>query len=225
VIWKKRLCGARTRRRSRRERHADRKTTVKTSRAARCRRIFLVEECVPLRNALARWINRTGDLTVCGQAGGLKRAVRGITRSKPDLVVMEFRLKNGGGPLLLRTMARLKPRPRVLVLSSQNEALYAPCLLASGADDYLMKGVDGARLVSHIRDAANGRAVPDPAPAGGQWPGQRSRARRKTHVNQRKRRTGRGTASRLAPAFSGKPHPVPQRCPPGTSPASAQAFC
>jgi DNA-binding NarL/FixJ family response regulator len=126
--------------------------------ARRRKRIFLVDQHALTRDAIARWIGCTADLEVCGEAGSLPSALAGIARSRPDLVLMEIMRSDNRGPELLRAI-RLHTRRPVLVLSSQNELLYARSAQALGASGYLMKGVHGARLITGIRKTLRGRAV------------------------------------------------------------------
>jgi DNA-binding NarL/FixJ family response regulator len=58
--------------------------------ARKPKRVFLVDQFSIVRLAVAEWLNRTADLTVCGQADTATRALALIEQLKPDIVVTEI---------------------------------------------------------------------------------------------------------------------------------------
>ena len=104
------------------------------------KRIFLVDDHPVTREGFAGLINNEPDLQVCGQAGNSSRATTEICRLTPDLVIVDIALDNSADGLdLIKDLRVLRPELPVLVLSAQDEELFAERALRAGSRGYLMK--------------------------------------------------------------------------------------
>ncbi len=121
------------------------------------RRVFLVDPFSLVRLSVMRWLDQTSDLVVCGQTDRPAKALRAIRRLRPDIVVTEmFSQKDFK---FIQTLHRRHPRLPILVFSVGRETWRAPSALESGADGYLLKGMDAGGLADGIRRALEGRVV------------------------------------------------------------------
>ena len=146
-------------------------------------RIFVVDDQPLMRIAVTDWINRTDDLELCGEADSAEHALKVLEQAKPSLVLTEILQPHDFS--FIQSLHRRHHRLPILVFSFRDEAWYAPRALAAGACGYLMKNVQGARLVTGIHDALKGRLVFSPeirTHLGRNLPGraQRGRRRKKT---------------------------------------------
>jgi len=146
-------------------------------------RIFVVDDQPLMRIAVTDWINRTDDLELCGEADSTEQALKVLERVRPNLVLTEIVQPQDFS--FIRSLHRRHHRLPILVFSFRDEGWYAPRALAAGACGYLMKNVQGARLVTGIHDALKGRLVFSPeirTHLGRNLPGraQRGRRRKKT---------------------------------------------
>jgi DNA-binding NarL/FixJ family response regulator len=121
------------------------------------RRVFLVEDHPVMREGLALLINYQHDLEVCGQADSVPTALAQVPGARPDVLVVDISLGDGGSGLeLLKDLARLHPELPALVLSSHDEALYAERALRAGARGYVMKQAATERVLEGIRTLLRG---------------------------------------------------------------------
>lgn len=104
-----------------------------------------------MRHGEAELINREPDLVVCGEAGSAAGAMEGITRLKPDMVLLDLNLPDKDGLELLKDIQSLHPRLPVLAVSMQDEAFYAMRVLRAGGRGYLMKQEGPEELITAIR--------------------------------------------------------------------------
>lgn len=120
-------------------------------------RVFLVEDHPVMREGLALLINYQPDLEVCGQADSVPTALAQVPGARPDVLVVDISLGDGGSGLeLLKDLARLHPKLPALVLSSHDEALYAERALRAGARGYVMKQAATERVLEGIRTLLRG---------------------------------------------------------------------
>lgn len=119
-------------------------------------RIFLVEDHPVFRDGLAKLLNAEPDMTVCGEAGDARQALKSILKLKPNLVVVDLSLPGKSGLELIREIRALKLAVKLLVVSMFDEALYAQRVLRAGGDGYIMKQEDPQEIVFAIRDVLAG---------------------------------------------------------------------
>jgi two-component system, NarL family, invasion response regulator UvrY len=130
---------------------------AKSVRARQCKRILLVDRQALMRRAVANWVNRFPDLLVCGETANTASALHAVRELNPDLVVTEILRQRDFG--FIRELHRRHPRLPILVFSFRDEGWYALDALEAGANGYLMKGVEGTRLVAGIRNVLKGHVV------------------------------------------------------------------
>lgn len=114
-------------------------------------RILVVEDHAVVREGFVALINRESDLEVCGEADGASEALALIPTTKPDLVVLDLILRSGDGMDLLRSLKERYPHLPSLVISMQDEEIYAERALRAGAKGYLMKHSAADEFLDAIR--------------------------------------------------------------------------
>lgn len=128
-------------------------TKLQTTKSAlRQRRIFLVEDHPVFRDGLAKLINAEPDLSVCGEAGDARQALKSILKLKPELAVVDLSLPDKSGLELIKEIRASRLEIKLLVVSMFDEALYAQRVLRAGGDGYIMKQEDPHEIISAIRD-------------------------------------------------------------------------
>lgn len=103
------------------------------------RKVLVVDDHPIVREGLTQMINREPDLTVCGNAEDMQRAVQLIDMLKPDILIVDISLNGPDGLDLLKYIRARDPALPVLILSMHDEALYAERALRAGANGYIMK--------------------------------------------------------------------------------------
>jgi DNA-binding NarL/FixJ family response regulator len=124
--------------------------------AARKHRIFLVDDHPLVREGLTNLINEQNDLIVCGEAEDSAGAITGITKTRPDVVLVDISLKNESGLELVKNLESQFPLVALIVLSMHDEALYAERALRAGARGYVMKRESTRSVLASIRRVLEG---------------------------------------------------------------------
>ena len=121
------------------------------------RRILIVDDHPVMRLGLIQLINSKAGLEVCGEAGSVKEAMEQIPALDPDLVLLDMSLPDGHGLEVLKNIAALYADLSVLVMSSNDESVYAERALKAGARGYIMKEAAATHLVGAIDTVLNGQ--------------------------------------------------------------------
>lgn len=120
------------------------------------RTAFLVDDHPVFCEGLAQVINAEKDLRVRGSAGTVAKALTGIARLQPDIVLVDISLPDRSGLELIKELRARDRKVKLLVVSMHDEALYADRVLDLGADGYIMKLEDPAEIVQAMRDVLDG---------------------------------------------------------------------
>jgi DNA-binding NarL/FixJ family response regulator len=101
--------------------------------------VVIVEDHPVLCDGLKHLIDSQPDLTCVGVADNTSDAKRLVEECKPDLMVLDLRLKAGDGLDFIKTLRVECPKVKVLVLSQYDELIFAERTLRAGASGYIMK--------------------------------------------------------------------------------------
>ncbi|MGB7362752.1 MAG: response regulator transcription factor [Rhodococcus sp. (in: high G+C Gram-positive bacteria)] len=130
--------------------------------------VFLVDDHGVFRSGVRAELARENDIEVVGEAGSVADAVRGIDSLKPDVVLLDVHMPDGGGVAVLHAIARPDSAgvPVCLALSVSDAAEDVIAVIRAGARGYVTKTISGADLADAVRRVAGGDAVFGPRLAG-----------------------------------------------------------
>ena len=127
-------------------------------------RVVVVDDHAMFRTGVKAEIGQA--VRVVGEAADVESAVAVITRTKPDVVLLDVHLPGGGGVEVLRKVHAVAPEQKFLALSVSDAAEDVIGVIRAGARGYVTKSINGAELVDAIRRVAEGDAVFSPRLAG-----------------------------------------------------------
>ena len=126
-------------------------------------RILLIEDEGNIREAIGFILSRAG-WEVQGHGNGAT-AIEAVTRTKPDMVILDIMLPGLSGFEILRALragAETAQLP-VLMLTAKGQARDQEAAFEMGADAYLTKPFSNADLVATVARLAQARATGDRA--------------------------------------------------------------
>jgi DNA-binding NarL/FixJ family response regulator len=123
---------------------------------ARKTRVLVVDDHPMVREGLLRLISQQSDLECCGEAGTVAETQTAVSKLKPDLVILDLRLKSGDGLELIKALKAQEPGVRILVLSQYDASLYAERAFRAGALGYVVKEQGAEEVLSAIRTVMAG---------------------------------------------------------------------
>jgi DNA-binding NarL/FixJ family response regulator len=106
-------------------------------------------------------------LEVVGEAGGVGEAVDAIAATRPDVVLLDVHMPDGGGvEVIRRTGERTEHPPCFLALSVSDAAEDVIAVIRAGARGYVTKSISGVELADAVRRVNDGDAFFSPRLAG-----------------------------------------------------------
>jgi len=119
-------------------------------------RVLIVDDHPIVRLGLTKLVSQEADLTVCGEAADAKEALFAIETAEPDIAIVDLSLRGGNGLQLTRDIRKRHPELPILVLSEQDESLYAEPAIRAGAKGFIMKAETTDRMITAIRNVLSG---------------------------------------------------------------------
>ncbi|HEX5405512.1 MAG TPA: response regulator transcription factor [Pseudonocardiaceae bacterium] len=130
-------------------------------------RVYLVDDHALFRAGVrAELASLTEDVDLVGEAGSVGEAVVGITHVRPDVVLLDVHMPDGGGAEVLRRIRPELPDVVFLALSVSDAAEDVIAVIRAGARGYVTKTISSRELVTAIARVALGDPVFSPRLAG-----------------------------------------------------------
>ncbi|GIG57458.1 DNA-binding response regulator [Longispora fulva] len=127
-------------------------------------RVFLVDDHAMFRAGVRAELGKR--VNVIGEAGTVAAAVAAINTEKPDVVLLDVHMPDGGGRAVLEAVRRVSPDVKFLALSVSDAAEDVIGLIRAGARGYVTKTISPDELADAVRRVAEGDAVFSPRLAG-----------------------------------------------------------
>ncbi|MFD5829819.1 response regulator [Lentzea sp. NPDC060358] len=130
-------------------------------------RVFLVDDHALFRAGVRAELDTiTDEVEVVGEAGSVGEAVAGINHHKPDVVLLDVHMPDGGGAEVLRQIRTKIPEVTFLALSVSDAAEDVINVIRAGARGYVTKTISSQELVRAVVRVSEGDAVFSPRLAG-----------------------------------------------------------
>ena len=127
-------------------------------------RVVLVDDHRLFRSGVRAELGTAVD--VVGEAGSVAEAIALITSTKPDVVLLDVHMPDGGGRAVLAGVGPAAPSTKFLALSVSDAAEDVIGVIRGGARGYVTKSISAAELTDAVRRVAGGDAVFSPRLAG-----------------------------------------------------------
>ncbi|WP_022887418.1 response regulator [Glaciibacter superstes] len=125
-------------------------------------RVFLLDDHEVVRRGVANLLDAEPDIEVVGEASTAAQARGRIDATRPDIAILDVRLPDGSGIDVCRDLHSKDSPVRCIMLTGYDDedAVYAAVI--AGAAGYVVKDIQGGKLVDSVRAVAAGRTLLDP---------------------------------------------------------------
>ncbi|MCW2770623.1 MAG: DNA-binding response regulator [Aeromicrobium sp.] len=127
-------------------------------------RVAIIDDHVMFRTGVRAEIE--GPVEVVAEAEDVDSAVKVLTETLPDVVLLDVHMPGGGGLEVIRRLHQRHPEVKFLALSVSDAAEDVIGIIRAGARGYVTKNISGAELLDAIARVAAGDAVFSPRLAG-----------------------------------------------------------
>ncbi|CAN5293242.1 response regulator transcription factor [soil metagenome] len=130
-------------------------------------RLVLVDDHEMVLHGLSAMLAHFADeVAVVATATTYDAALAAVATHTPDVLLCDVRLGRESGLDLCRVVVAQHPTTKVVLLTVYDDEHYLFQALRVGASGYVLKRIDAAELVGHLRRVRDGDTVIDPALAG-----------------------------------------------------------
>lgn len=120
----------------------------------------MVDDHPAVRLGLRTLLQQLGDVEIVGEAGDAGEAVRLAAQLRPDVVILDLRLRGAtSGVDACRGIKELPHPPRVLIHTAYNTAEDVTAATLAGADGYVHKGAEQIGIVEAVRRIHGGERL------------------------------------------------------------------
>lgn len=133
-------------------------------------RIHLIEDHAIFRRSLIEELNALEGIQVVAEHSSMEAALaclaESATENAADLFLIDIGLPGINGIEGMKSIHKLHPRARVMILTARQDKDSVKQALRGGADGYLLKTDDIAIVGTAIKDVMHGKAHLDPGISG-----------------------------------------------------------
>jgi two-component system nitrate/nitrite response regulator NarL len=124
-------------------------------------RVVLADDDAGFLSALVEVLQSDGRFEVVGRTARGSEVADLVAQTRPDLVVLDVRMPDGGAQAVTAVLERLGSStvPRICALSAQTSTATIAALVRAGATGFLAKGAVGADVADLLARCAAGEVV------------------------------------------------------------------
>ena len=119
--------------------------------------VLVVDDSIVVRRRLVALLDDAAPGTLVVEAADPDEGIEAFHRMRPDVVVLDLSMPGGSGLDVLREIRKVTPPRMVIVFTNHSEEPYRRHCLDGGADLFLDKSKDLARLVEVLRERHQAR--------------------------------------------------------------------
>ena len=125
-------------------------------------RVVIVDDQPVVRAGVARILGPEDGFEVVAECGDGDEVVGAVAEHRPDIVLMDVRMRHVDGVAATRLLREVSPQPPVLVLTTFDDDDVLWGALDAGAAGFILKDASAEDLISATRAVAAGAAWLDP---------------------------------------------------------------
>ncbi len=125
-------------------------------------RVLLVDDQPLVRAGLRRILEPQDELTIVGECEDGDQVLDAVSRLRPDVVVMDIRMRRMDGAEATRQLRAQADAPPVLVLTTFDDDDTVAAALGAGAAGFVLKDAPGEDIVRATITVAEGNSWLDP---------------------------------------------------------------
>jgi DNA-binding NarL/FixJ family response regulator len=120
-------------------------------------RVVLADDHPTVRTGIRRYLTRSDEIEVVGEAENGRQALDMVKALNPDILLLDVEMPDLKGYEVVERLSKLGLPVKTLALSAHTEKRYIVGMLTNGASGYLTKEEAPGKLLDAIRAVAAGK--------------------------------------------------------------------
>lgn len=116
--------------------------------------VLLADDHAILRSGLKLLLEAEEGLSVVAEAGDVPTVMRKVRGHRPRVLILDLNLPGTSGLSAIPSILEASPETRIVVLTMQNDPVFAREALSAGALGYVLKEAADTEVVAAVRSAA-----------------------------------------------------------------------
>lgn len=121
-------------------------------------RVMLIDDHAVVRSGIARLLERSGNITIVGEAESGEQGYQLYSELTPDVMVMDMSMPGIGGLEALRRIITRHPKAKVIMFSMHENVAFAVQAMTAGAVGYVAKSGEAQELVTAVKQVMTGKS-------------------------------------------------------------------
>lgn len=122
-------------------------------------KVLIADDHQVVREGTKAILSKDPNIAIVGEAETAEEAIRLVEVHKPDVLLLDLRLKGGTGLEVARALQRKPDRPRIIVVSAYDFERYVQSTVRAGVMGYLTKDASAAEILEAVHSAYQGHGV------------------------------------------------------------------
>lgn len=125
-------------------------------------KILIVDDHALLREGLIKILSLEEELEIIGEASKGEEAIDLARKLRPDIILMDINMPGINGIEATKVIKKELPQIGIIALTIHDDEEYIFELVRAGVPGYVLKDISPERLISAIKDVAQGKSVIHP---------------------------------------------------------------
>ncbi len=113
-------------------------------------KVFIVDDSEMLRERVISMISDLKDVQIVGQAEVVAGTIDEIHRTRPNVLILDLRLRDGNGLEILDSLQSVQEKPSVIVLTNYPYVQYRDRCTAAGVEFFIDKATEFHKLNTYL---------------------------------------------------------------------------
>ncbi|HLI56914.1 MAG TPA: response regulator [Actinomycetota bacterium] len=132
-------------------------------------RVIVVDDEPMMLSAVSAVVKDEPWLELAGTAPGVSEAIALAKQEQPDVVLLDVRMPEGGGPAVLQGLRQVAPHSRAIAYTAEADGSLLHEMIGAGALGYVLKGSAVEDLLDIVRQAGQVPAADPDHDRDGDW--------------------------------------------------------
>jgi len=119
-------------------------------------KVIIADDLSILRQGIQVILEQDSEIKICALASNGKEAFELCGEHRPDVVLMDMRMPDFDGAYGTAKIKEAYPDTRVLVLTTFDDEETVAEAMQSGADGYILKEMDGQKIIQSVKAVSSG---------------------------------------------------------------------